>query len=103
MGASWTSSTCTFVLSDHDFRLRSIDVHIMSLQSLINGIPPEVIASWPSPNYVDPVTRNWMPGFILAWQITSTLLVCGRFYLRAKKLAGAFGWDDLLIAVAWVC
>lgn len=29
-------------------------------------------------------------------------MVAGRFYLRARKLAGTFGYDDLLICFGWV-
>ncbi|CAK3965534.1 Hypothetical predicted protein [Lecanosticta acicola] len=73
----------------------------MSLNANVASIPPEVVASWPTPNYTDPVRRTWMPAFILVWQITSTVLVGGRFYLRGRRKAGSFGWDDLLIAIAW--
>ena len=68
----------------------------------IQEIPPEVLASWPKPNYVDPVRRDWMPAFALCWQIASTILVWGRFYLRVRKLAGPFGYDDAFMLVAWV-
>lgn len=44
-----------------------------------------------------------MPAFALIWQIASTILVWGRFYLRVKRLAGPFGFDDAFMLVAWVC
>jgi hypothetical protein len=69
----------------------------------IQEIPPEVLKSWPTPNYVDPVRRDWMPAFALVWQIASTILVWGRFYLRVRRLAGPFGYDDAFMLIAWVC
>lgn len=68
----------------------------------ITTIDPSVFATWPAPNYINPVTRTWMPGFLLVWQIAATIMVAGRFYLRARKLAGTFGYDDLLICFGWV-
>ncbi|KAF2173601.1 hypothetical protein M409DRAFT_48556 [Zasmidium cellare ATCC 36951] len=67
-----------------------------------NAIPESVLQSWPKPNYIDPIRRGWMPAFALTWQIASTLLVAGRFYLRAKKQAGSFGLDDLMIFIGWL-
>lgn len=60
------------------------------------------IAEWPTPNYVDPVRRTWLPAFMLVWLLAATMLLGGRFYLRARKLAGGFGFDDLLIGLGWV-
>ncbi|GAB7336224.1 hypothetical protein MBLNU13_g08991t2 [Cladosporium sp. NU13] len=68
----------------------------------IQEIPPEVLKSWPRPNYVDPVRRDWMPAFALVWQIASTILVWGRFYLRVRRLAGPFGYDDAFMLIAWL-
>lgn len=68
----------------------------------ITTIDPAVYATWPAPNYINPVTRPWMPGFLLVWQIAATIMVAGRFYLRARKFAGTFGYDDLLICFGWV-
>lgn len=68
----------------------------------LNELSPSVIASWPKPNYVDPVRRSWLPAFAIVWQSVSTVLVFVRFYLRARRRAGPFGWDDAFIAIAWV-
>lgn len=38
----------------------------------------------------------------MSWQVASTLLLSGRFYLRARRLAGSFGLDDLLIFFGWL-
>lgn len=67
-----------------------------------NDIPPKVIASWPKPNYIDPVRRSWLPAFSCALLGVSTVLIAGRFYLRARKEAGDFGLDDLFIGIGWV-
>lgn len=68
----------------------------------IQEIPPSVLKSWPTPNYVYPIRRTWMPVFALTWQVASTILVWGRFYLRIRHLAGPFGYDDAFMLVAWV-
>lgn len=65
-------------------------------------VPQSVVEAWPDPNYIDPVRRGWMPAFAMTWQIASTLLVAGRFYLRARKQAGSFGLDDLMIFIGWL-
>lgn len=67
-----------------------------------HAVPESVVQSWPKPNYTDPVRREWMPAFAMTWQVASTLLVTGRFYLRAKKQAGSFGLDDLMIFIGWL-
>lgn len=68
----------------------------------IQDIAPAIIASWPKPNYVDPERRTWYPAFALVWQVASTLLVWGRFWLRVRHLAGPFGYDDAFMLIAWV-
>lgn len=67
-----------------------------------HAVPESVIASWPEPNYIDPVRRSWMPAFACTFLGVSTVLVAGRFYLRARNKAGAFGLDDLLIFTGWL-
>lgn len=65
-------------------------------------VPESVVESWPKPNFTDPVRREWMPAFAITWQVGSTLLVAGRFYLRARRQAGSFGLDDLMIFIGWL-
>lgn len=65
-------------------------------------VPEWVLERWPEPNYVDPVRRPWMPAFATVFPAVSTVLIAGRFWLRATKEAGSFGLDDLFIAVGWV-
>lgn len=67
-----------------------------------NAIPASVYASWPAINYVNPVRRTWLPAFCVTWQVASTLLLSGRFYLRARKQAGSFGLDDAMIFLGWL-
>lgn len=42
-----------------------------------------------------------MPEFVAIWQAASSVLVFGRFYLRANKKAGSFGLDDLFVFIGW--
>lgn len=62
----------------------------------------EVYLSWPPANYINPVRRTWLPAFAVAWQALSTLLLAGRFYLRARRQAGSFGLDDAMIFFGWL-
>jgi hypothetical protein len=64
------------------------------------NVPPSVVATWPAPNYIDPVERTWMPALAGTLVGVSTVLISGRFYLRARSLAGSFGYDDLFIFVS---
>lgn len=56
---------------------------------------PSVYASWPTPNYIDPVRRAWMPPYAGTLQAASTLAVVTRLWLRARKQAGPLGLDDV--------
>lgn len=66
-------------------------------------VPEYIRDHWPAPNYVDPVRRTWMPEFASILPAVSTVLIAGRFWLRATKQAGGFGLDDLFIGLGWVC
>lgn len=68
----------------------------------IHEVPEHVLAHWPEPNYVDPVTRSWLPAFAFVFPAVSTVLIAGRFWLRATKQAGGFGLDDVFIFLGWV-
>ncbi|KAK6441144.1 hypothetical protein LTR95_002641 [Oleoguttula sp. CCFEE 5521] len=65
-------------------------------------LTPSIIASFPTPNYVDPVRRRWMPALAGTLQAFSTLFVLTRLWLRARKQAGSLGLDDALIGFAWL-
>jgi hypothetical protein len=64
--------------------------------------PPSVIASWPKPNFVNPVTQDWTVAAILLMFLSVTfLIVCARFWARLVIAKNA-GLDDILIAIAMV-
>ncbi len=64
--------------------------------------PPEVLASWPKPNYVNPETRG--PALIIieltALSISSICLGL-RLYVRARIMR-SIDWDDWLMLVGAV-
>ncbi|KAF3905036.1 hypothetical protein AA313_de0205336 [Arthrobotrys entomopaga] len=66
--------------------------------------PPEVVASWPKPNYVNPENRGH---YLIAVEVSlfslAALIVTGRIYTR-RWLIRSFGWDDwLIIAAVLLC
>ena len=65
-------------------------------------LPPlSVIASWPTPNYVNPVQRGW--GLVIATITLSVLsfsMVCARLLARFK--ARNMGSDDWIIMISIV-
>lgn len=65
-------------------------------------IPLEVFISWPTPDYVDPVRRTWMPLYVGILQAVTTLLVCIRLWLRIRNKAGPFGMDDAFLIPAYL-
>lgn len=65
-------------------------------------IPISVIATWPAPNYVNPVTRHWITPYAIVLQSITTLLVAARLWSRWNNTAGKFAVDDILIVPAWV-
>jgi hypothetical protein len=67
----------------------------------IANITPETIASWPEPNYVDPVERTWMPAYAGVLYAVSSIMIGMRLWLRVLKQAGGLGLDDALLTVAW--
>ncbi|KAF2642029.1 hypothetical protein P280DRAFT_290946 [Massarina eburnea CBS 473.64] len=82
-----------------------VEHQLMGARSLIprgGGVypPPEVISSWPQPNYVDPETHDW------AGTIVSIVFLCiavavftARMWSRLGIAKNA-GLDDLLITIA---
>ena len=62
----------------------------------------EVIASWPAPNYVNPVTRGWALTVVNILFIILVFLVAGaRFYTRLR-ITRSWGLDDWMIAISLV-
>lgn len=64
--------------------------------------PPEVLATWPAPNYVDPETRG--PTLLIA-ELTimplAFVVLALRLYCRIIKVRNS-GWDDWLMVIAMV-
>lgn len=65
--------------------------------------PPEVLMSWPLPNYVNPVTRGGAVLIVNIVTITVAFLVtCLRLVTRFR-ITCTPGLDDFLIVIALVC
>lgn len=63
--------------------------------------PPDVVSSWPAPNYTDPETRgNALLICNVIFQTLATIAVAGRLYSRFVKKW--FGIDDAMIILAYV-
>lgn len=62
--------------------------------NIINLTPADV-ATWPTPNYVNPVTRRWLPAFSVTLFAVATSMVAMRFWLRMRGHAGKLGLDDV--------
>ena len=66
------------------------------------NVPLNVIASWPAPNYKDPVTQ---PKYVLIFSFVigpiSIVLLCARLWVRIRMQHNA-GWDDWLMLAAAV-
>lgn len=66
--------------------------------------PPEVIASWPAPNYVDPATTglvNVLYVFLAIFLFISTAAIAARLFARVW-FRNWFGLDDVFIIIAYV-
>jgi hypothetical protein len=62
--------------------------------------PPEVMFSWPKPNYVDPEERGWEAPVVLIIFMAITLLVyIARMWARLAISKNA-GLDDILISIS---
>lgn len=62
----------------------------------------QAVASWPPPNYVDPVTRG--DGIVIASAVfgsLATIAIALRAYSR-MCITRTFGSDDVLVLLAWV-
>jgi len=66
------------------------------------SITPEVLATWPTPNYVDPVTRGSALYIVNGiWLFLATVAVTLRLYTRIW-IRNWFGLDDAFILLALV-
>jgi hypothetical protein len=69
----------------------------------MRSAPPEVMATWPKPNYVDPITRG---SALMVVELTllpiAMIIVFLRLYVRIGWLKKSW-WDDYLMVLAMVC
>lgn len=86
----------------------SLDVQLFGISATTIGMagglhpPPEVIASWPNPNYVDPQTRGYGQVILCAvLGFFSIFTVSIRLWTRAR-VTNNFGIDDFIILLAMV-
>ncbi|KAK4889736.1 hypothetical protein LTR27_011537 [Elasticomyces elasticus] len=56
----------------------------------------------PTPNYIDPPERTWLPAFTSTLFALATILLALRIWLRFTRKAGGFGLDDILMLCAWL-
>jgi hypothetical protein len=62
--------------------------------------PPEVIKSWPRPNYVDPQTHDWTGSIIvIVMFVLSVAVYAARIWARLVVAKNA-GLDDIIISLA---
>ncbi|KAF7719585.1 Uncharacterized protein PECH_005492 [Penicillium ucsense] len=61
--------------------------------------PPEIMAAWPTPNYIDPVTRGHGVLYVnIVFTSLALLVVALRLYTRLRITCSA-GVDDILIVI----
>lgn len=64
--------------------------------------PADVLATWPTPNYIDPTTRgNSVLIVTIVFSALAFVVTCLRLYTRFKITCSP-GIDDILIVVALV-
>jgi hypothetical protein len=62
--------------------------------------PPEVLLSWPNPNYVNPEERGWeAPIVMIVMLAITTIIYIARIWARFK-VAKNLGLDDILMSIA---
>lgn len=65
-------------------------------------VPPEVIASWPTPNYISPEERTWGAPVALSILLAVTLLVyVARMWARLTMTKNA-GADDAVVSISMI-
>ena len=69
----------------------------------MEGVPLDVISSWPKPNYVDPEYQGPQLHIVGAiFLILSIIVVTLRIWVRVHMKKSA-GWDDWIMVAAIVC
>lgn len=68
------------------------------------GIHPSaaVVASWPKPNYENPISRTGLVPVLVLFTVLSVLMVSARLVVRGYMQRN-MGVDDWLILVGMVC
>jgi hypothetical protein len=62
--------------------------------------PPEVIKSWPRPNYIDPQTHDWTESIVVIVVFALSIAVyAARIWARLVVAKNA-GLDDIIISLA---
>lgn len=65
-------------------------------------VPPEVVASWPAPNYISPEERTWAAPVALSILLVVTVLVyAARMWARLTMTKNT-GVDDILISISMI-
>lgn len=59
------------------------------------NLPDVDFSSWPTPNYVDPVERTWMPAYSITLTVASSIPILIRLFLRFRNEGGGLGLDDV--------
>jgi hypothetical protein len=62
--------------------------------------PPEVLASWPAPNWINPEERGWEAPIILLIVLAITFLVYTARIWARLAVAKSMGLDDVLMSLA---
>lgn len=65
--------------------------------------PLDVLKSWPTPNYIDPVTRGWENRIIIISLFPLVFLAISVRVFTRLRISRSFGLDDWLILAAIVC
>ncbi|KAA8626416.1 hypothetical protein Ptr902_00799 [Pyrenophora tritici-repentis] len=66
-----------------------------------SALTPEIIFSWPKPNYVDPVSQKAsIDAAVYATTITMICFVAARLYVRANQKSGIVADDWIMVAAA---
>lgn len=59
--------------------------------------------SWPTPNYIDPVERHWLPPCASVLYGIATITISIRIFVRLRHSAtGGFGLDDFFLLAGWL-
>lgn len=67
-------------------------------------LPPlDVLKSWPTPNYIDPVMRGWENRILIIVLFPLVFLAISIRVFTRLRISRSFGVDDWLILAAFVC